>query len=162
MLLGAAYASSQQAASFQVDRAAYEAVCTSDKGSECRYHFLLIATYTNQGTDPAYLDRCMPGRRSPMYGVEPFPDTSDDAAWDLVWGCVGGLSPIVVAPHEVRVDTLLMAGPNQFDGKTHAPTGRLEGEFRLIYDVRLCHQGSATCSAQHLVKSQAFRVRRAS
>jgi hypothetical protein len=93
-----------------------------------------------------------------MYGVEVVDDTAE-AAYDYVWACVGGVSPIVIPPHTTRVDTLRMEGPNTFDGKTHAPTGKLEGEFRLLYDMSSCLTGRTKCQLSPTrQRSGPFRV----
>ena len=130
------------------------------KGEACSYGFTLIARYENRSADSLYLDRCGPGDRTPMFGVEAVTDSTQDAAYDRVWACTGHDFPIVVAPHAVRLDTLQIEGPNEYDGKTNAPLGVFEGEFRLIYTVGPCWLGRPKCGrvpAQQ--RSQAFHVR---
>ena len=142
----------------QVDRPDYTAVCIEGSGIPCRYRFTLVASYENETADTLYLDRCTPRNHGPMYGIEAVDDTAD-AAYDPAWGCVGGVSPIVIAPHTTRVDTLRIEGPNQFDGHTHAPMGKLEGAFRLLYDVGSCRPGRTTCQLRSVPqRSGTFRV----
>lgn len=119
----------------QVDRTEYTASYVRGEGQGSTYGFTIIARYENTTADTLYLPRCLPRDRTPEYGVEVVDDTTEDSGYDAVWACVGHDFPIVVAPHATRVDTLRIEGPNVFDGKTNAPMGRLEGEFRLIYTV---------------------------
>ncbi len=144
----------------QVNQAEYLATCTGDKGETCSYGFTLIARYENRTADSLYLDRCGPRDRTPMYGVEAINDTTEGAAYDHVWACTGHDFPIVVAPHAVRVDTLRIEGPNSYDGKTNAPLGKFEGQFRLIYTVGPCWLGRPKCRiVPGPQRSQTFRVR---
>jgi hypothetical protein len=143
----------------QVDQAAYVATCTEGEGEACRYGFPLIARYENRTADTLYVSRCQPRDRTPEYGVEAINDTTEDAAYDPLWACVGHDFPIVIAPRAMRVDTLQIDGPHAFDGKTNAPMGTFEGEFRLVYKVGRCWSGRATCrTPPELHRSQAFRV----
>ena len=153
-------ASAQVPSLLRVDRSEYVATFIDGKGETCSYSFTLIARYENRSADSLYLDRCGPGDRTPMYGVEVVTDSTEDAAYDRVWACSGHDFPIVVAPHAAHVDTLRIAGPNAYDGKTYAPLGIFEGQFRLIYTVGPCWLGRPKCRqvpAQQ--RSQAFHVR---
>jgi hypothetical protein len=81
-----------------------------------------------------------------MYSVPVIDDTTEDSGYERVWACVGHESPIVIAPGATRVDTLPIEGPNTFDGHTNAPVGRLDGDFRLVYEVGTCSRdGEAKC-----------------
>ena len=143
-----------------VDRPQYEARCIDGKGADCTYGFTVIASYMNRTTDTLFISRCMPNDPTPEYGVEALDDTAEDAAYDPVWACVGHDHPIVVAPRTERVDTLRLDGPNVLDGKTYAPMGRFEGQFRLIYKVGRCWHGRGECNvfpAQE--RSEPFLVR---
>ena len=128
------------------------------EGQARTYAFTIIARYENPTADTLYLPRCLPRQRTPEYGVEVVDDTTEDSGYDPVWACVGHDSPIVVAPHAARVDTLRIEGPNAFDGKTNAPMGRLEGEFRLIYTVSTkCREPLCRARSEER-RSPVFRV----
>ena len=153
-------ASAQGPSLLHVDQSGYVATCLERKGEACSYGFTLIARYENQSADSLYLNRCGPGDRAPMYGVESVTDSAQDAAYDRVWACAGHDFPIVVAPHAVRFDTLRIEGPNAYDGKTNTPLGVFEGEFRLIYTVGPCWLGRPKCGrVPGQQRSQAFHVR---
>lgn len=142
----------------QVDRTEYTAAYVRGEGQGSTYGFTIIARYENTTADTLYLPRCRPRDRTPEYGVEAIDDTTKESAYDGVWLCVGD-SPIVVAPHTARVDTLGIEGPNSFDGKTKAPLGTLEGEFRLIYTVSTrCREPLCQTRSEER-RSPAFRVR---
>ena len=120
----------QRTSSLQVDRTQYLATCI--KGVEvCSYGFTVVPRYDNRTAGPLFLSRCSSAARTPMYAVEVIDDTAD-SGYDPIWACVGHDSPIVIALGATRVDTLQIEGPHSFDGKTHAPIGILEGDFRLV------------------------------
>jgi len=153
------YAFAQVPSPLQIDQTQYHARCIKGKGQACTYGFRLIARYENRTADSLYVDRCGPGDRTPQYGVESAADTTQEAAYDPVWACVGHDYPIVIAPHTTRVDTLRLEGPNSFGGKTNAPLGAVEGVFRLIYNVGTCWLGRAGCRLlPQEQRSQKFRV----
>ncbi len=142
----------------QLDHTQYTASCVERRGNTCSYGFAVIARYENRTTDTLYVSRCYPTDPTPVYGVETVNDTAD-AAYDAVWACVGHDSPIVIAPHAARVDTLRLEGPNEFDGKTNAPMGKLDGEFRLLYKVSSCWRGRTKCQLlPEWQRSGTFRV----
>lgn len=143
----------------QVDQTEYTATYVGGKGQGSTYGFTIIARYENTTADTLYLPRCHPRDRTPEYGVEVVDDTTEDSAYDPVWACVGHNYPIVVAPHAARVDALWIEGPNAFDGRTYAPMGRLEGEFRLIYTVSTTCQEPACRTRSEERRSPVFRVR---
>lgn len=156
----APFSVSQGVSMLQVDHDDYRAVCTAGKGDDCSYKFTLIATYQNRRSDTVYVDRCKPLDRTPKYDIEPFPDTTQRAAYARMWACVRHDSPIVIPPRATRVDTLKIVGPRAWDGRTNSPLGKLEGDFRLVYEVRPCHGGRPNCLASsEFQSSQAFRVR---
>src|SRR5512143_1276091 len=155
----APFAVPQVASPLQVDHDGYRAACIEGKGVDCRFGFTLIATYENRTSDTDYVSRCGPRDKTPKYSIEPFPDTTQRTAYARMWACVAHDFPIVTPPHTVRVDTLRIEGPNAWDGRTYAPLGILQGQFRLIYEVRPCRQGRANCSVQPEYRwSQTFRV----
>ena len=132
---------SQASLPLQVDRSEYHATRFRTKPST--YSFTLIARYENRTANPLYLSRCTPSAQSPMYVIPEIHHPSLDSGYDEVWACVAHGSPIVIAPGATRVDTLRIEGPNILDGRTYAPKGRLEGDFRLIYEV-----GTSSSSGQ--------------
>lgn len=141
-----------------LDRTEYTATYVRGEGQGSTYGFTIIARYENTTADTLYLPRCRPRDRTPEYGVEAIDDTTKESAYDGVWLCVGHDSPIVVAPHTARVDTLRIEGPNSFDGKTNEPLGTLEGEFRLIYTVSTkCREPLCRTRSEER-RSPAFRV----
>ena len=149
----------QVRSSLRLDRSEYSASCIKGTGNTCSYAFTVVATYENSTRDTLYLSRCYPSDPTPMYGVETIDDTAGDAAYDPVWACVGHDFPIVIAPHAARVDTLRIEGPNSWDGKTNAPMGKFEGEFRLLYNVGSCRPGPTKCQLlPEWERSGTFRV----
>jgi len=145
--------------SLQVDQTEYRAACVRGKGGACTYTFKLVARYHNPTADTLYINRCLPSDPTPEYGVEAVADSAEDAAYDPMWACVGHDFPVVVAPHATRIDTLQIEGPNSWDGKTNAPFGVFEGEFRLIYKVSRCWPGRRNCRIlPDEQRSQTFRV----
>jgi hypothetical protein len=98
-----------------------------------------------------------------MYSI-PLSDDSANAtegsAYERFWPCVGHESPIVIAPGATRIDTLRITGPNILDGHTMTPQGRLDGEFRLVYEVGTCRRESEAKCLLPLEErsSRAFRV----
>ncbi len=146
--------------SLLLDKTKYRAVCVRGIADACTYRFQVVARYRNPTADTLYLSRCLPTDTTPEYGIETLTDSTQDAAYDPIWACVGHDFPVVVAPNATRVDTLQVEGPNSFDGKTNAPLGIFEGEFRVIYKVSHCLRGRQKC--QRLPegeRSQTFRVR---
>jgi hypothetical protein len=149
----------QTSPSLQVDQTEYDAACVRGKGGACTYTFTLVARYHNPTADTLYINRCLPSDPTPEYGIVPVADSTEDAAYDPIWACVGHDRPVVVAPHATRIDTLQIEGPNSFDGKTNAPLGTFEGDFRLIYKVSRCWLGRRNCRAlPDEQQSQTFRV----
>ena len=144
---------------FRLDRSEYSATCIRGKSNTCSYAFTLVATYENRTPDTLYVSRCYPTDPTPMYDIEVADDTTEDAAYAPMWACVGHDSPIVIAPHAARVDTLQIEGPNSFNGKTNAPIGKFEGGFRLLYKVRSCEPGRTKCRPlPESERSATFRV----
>jgi len=115
LMLPSAAGLAQVPSSLRLDRSEYSATCLRGQGNTCSYAFTLVATYENRTPDTLYVSRCYPTDPTPMYGIETVGDTTEDAAYDPVWACVGHDSPIVIAPHAARVDTLRIEGPNASD-----------------------------------------------
>ncbi len=159
LLLPSATGLAQVSSPLRLDRSEYSATCGRGKNNACSYAFTLVATYENRTPDTLYVSRCLPADPTPSYGIVASGDTTEDPAWDPMWACVGHDYPIVIAPHAARVDTLRIEGPNSFDGKTNAPMGKFEGEFRLLYKVRSCELGRTKCQLlPELERAGTFRV----
>ena len=136
----------QPPSTLQTDRTDYVATYRGGEGPYRTYGFTIIARYQNRTTGPLYVSYCPPRDRTPRYSIPASDDTTEASGYDRFWGCVGHESPIVIAPHATRVDTLPIEGPNIADGRTNTPVGKLEGDFRLVYEVGTCHrEGEAKC-----------------
>jgi hypothetical protein len=159
VLLSTRSSPAQTSPSLQVDQTDYKVPCVRGKGDACTFSFKLVARFHNPTADTLYINRCSPTAPTPEYGVETVTDSTEDAAYDPIWACVGHDSPVVVAPHATRIDTLRIEGPNSFDGKTNVPLGVFEGEFRLIYKVSRCWLGRRNCRVlPDEQRSQTFHV----
>jgi hypothetical protein len=62
----------------------------------------------------------------------------------------------------VRTDTLVVEGPNAFQGGTSTSIGLTEGDFRLYYDVRLAAGDGGPAAPDSVNLSNIFRVRTSS
>lgn len=146
------------------DADAYVAVPTERIWDFYQHDFRVVARTTNRTNATLYLQRCRPESTIPMYDVA-FADTSMDrrrAAYSLAWACVGHDRHIELLPGAVRVDTLLLHGPNMWDGRTHAPIGEIEGAFRLSYRVSRCRSDGGCELPDTVWYSNVFQVRRRS
>jgi hypothetical protein len=132
------------------DRTAYVATRVGGEGVYTQYGFRVEARFNNMSRDTLYLARCYPESPTPIYGVElvdtPAASFREGAAYSGAWACVGHDRQIAVAPHSSRVDTLLIRGPNAWDGVSHIPFGTLTGRMRLRYEVQRC-RGDGACAA---------------
>ena len=94
----------------------------------------VVTRFENKTLRPIVLDRCTSASRSPKYGVSLVrPQNVEGAAYDRIWDCVAGVSPIVVAPDETRIDTLTLLGPTIFQNQAKGYRGILAGTFRISY-----------------------------
>jgi hypothetical protein len=138
-----------ESAGLHTDRATYVATRVGGEGVYTQYGFRVEARFNNTGPDTLYLARCYPESPTPIYGVElvdaSAASLSSNAAYDGAWACVGHDRQIAVAPRSSRVDTLLIRGPNAWDGITHTPFGTLTGQMRLRYEVQRC-RGDGACA----------------
>ncbi len=110
----------------------------------CAYEFTVIASYKNHMDRPLYLARCDPDSPTPIYGVR-LVEPEGESAYGPIWACGGHDNAILVQPGETRTDTLLISGPNVFDGETGEPLGLLEGQFVLVYQVQICPEQDSRC-----------------
>ncbi len=121
--------------SLETDRATYTASCQGE-GYRKSCTVTLLLTYTNQTDAPVYFDLCYPEDTSPIYGVGAL--TQEESAYNPNWACVGHNKFIEVRPEEQRVDTLVISGPNAWDGATGEPFGLLGGRMQLGYSASSC------------------------
>lgn len=99
-----------------------------------QWHFQVIATLINNTPAPVYVERCSPNANSPVFSVGI--DGTGESAYDPIWACGGSDHQLLLAPHERRVDTLHVSGPNEFGIAT--PGLLKSGTFRLAYYVSTC------------------------
>jgi hypothetical protein len=129
-------------------------------GSLPRYQFRIISRFENRATSTLYLGRCFPDSPQPLFSV--INTILVESGYTQIWACVGHDRQFAIRAGEVRMDTLLVEGPNVFQGGTNAPIGVTEGDFRLYYDVRLAAGDGAPTAPDSIKLSNAFRVRTSS
>jgi hypothetical protein len=129
-------------------------------GSLPRYQFRIISRFENTGTSTVYLGRCFPSSPQPLFSV--VSTTTVESGYSQIWACVGHDQQFAIRAGETRVDTLLVEGPNTFQGGTNTPIGVSEGDFRLYFDVRLAAGDGAPRAPDSIKLSNAFRVRTSS
>lgn len=142
------------------DRASYTATYERGTGSYSEYGFTIVARFTNTGRNPVYLGRCYPTSPQPIFGVTLVgEDATHRSAFNGTWACVGHSQQFLIAPGDVRVDTLHISGPNGFNGITGQPYGTLSGRMRLSYEVAACPgDGGCTPAAPERAYSNEFEV----
>jgi hypothetical protein len=116
------------------DSASYTANPVGYNSAEVR----VVTLLRNNSDSPITLERCYPTTPYPIFGVGLVsPANTEGAAWNPNWACVGHDSPIVVAAHSTRTDTLVLRAPNSADGITGRPFGVFSGKFQIqIGDFR--------------------------
>lgn len=122
-----------------------------------RYQFRIISRFENRTASTLYLGRCFPNSPQPLFTV--FNTDPVGNGYGQIWACVGHDQQFAIRTGEVRVDTLLVDGPNEFEYGTNTPIGVTEGDFRLYYDVRLAAGDGAPTAPDSLKVSNVFRVR---
>lgn len=126
-------------ARLSLNASSYLAVPQGSRGQPGSYQFTVVAQFRNDGNADVHLSRCYPDSPHPVFAVMlRSSDLHKSSAYDPVWACVGHDNPIVVAPNETRVDTLIIVGPTSWDGQTQKPNGELEGSFQLMYTGDVC------------------------
>lgn len=129
------------------DASAYVATPETTLGRPNVYQFTVVTRFKNTGRTPIRLGS------SPVFSVPLVSsDTSATSAYDPVWALAAHDSSITVAPGETHVDTLMITGPNVWDGQTLKPIGVMEGTYRLVY-------ASDGCNATHGCRSNEFTVK---
>src|SRR5215475_4935404 len=97
-----------------------------------RYQFRIISRFENRTAATLYLGRCYPNSPQPLFTI--WNTIPVESGYSQTWACVGHDRQFAIRTGEVRVDTLLVEGPNEFQGGTNIPIGVTEGDFRLYYD----------------------------
>jgi hypothetical protein len=142
------------------ERTDYAATYLGGEGSWRQYIVEVVVRTENVGRAPLYIANCGSPPGIPIFGVfqvsggrggEP------GSAFSPVWACPW-FPPIAVAPGEVRVDTLRLRAPSSVDGITGEVMGSLEGVKQIGFDVRTCPEGAMCPAAEHVGRSNAFRV----
>ena len=99
-----------------------------------QFNVTVVTRFRNTTSRPIDLDRCTNAGRSPRYVVSLVrPQNDEGAAYDRIWDCVAGVSPIIVGPGETRTDTLTLLGPTIFLDQAKGYRGILVGAFRISY-----------------------------
>ena len=122
-----------------------------------RYQFRIVSRFENRSAGTLYLGRCFPDSPQPLFTV--FNTVPVESGYTQGWACVGHDRQFAIRPGEVRIDTLVVEGPNMFQGGTHVPIGVTEGDFRLYFDVRLAPGDGAPAAPDSIKVSNVFRVR---
>jgi hypothetical protein len=126
-------------------------------GALPRYQFRIVSRFENRRTATLYLGRCFPDSPQPLFTVSS--TVAAESGYEQIWACVGHDRQFAVRAGEVRIDTLLVEGPNVFQGGTNVPFGVTEGDFRLYFDVRLGPGDGAPTAPDSIKLSNTFRVR---
>lgn len=141
----------------QTDADAYVAVCEGKRDNYGTCVFEVVARYTNITADTVYLGRAFPNSPQPIHGVT-MAAQEVHSAYDPVIQAVGHDQHFPVAPGQSRVDTLVVRGPNGWDGHSGKPFGALVGTMRLRYQPRTC-DGDVYCALpDSLTASNVFEV----
>jgi hypothetical protein len=143
---------------FTTDVTGYIAYCLPE--SLPRYQFRVVSRFENRGAATLYLGRCFPDSPQPLFTI--FNTVPVKSGYGQIWACVGHDRQFAIRAGEVRIDTLLVQGPNAFQGGTHVPIGVTEGDFRLYFDVRLAPGDGAPAAPDSVKLSNVFRVRTSS
>jgi hypothetical protein len=110
------------------DATNYVAELVPGSAPYAQYSFRVIVRTTNRSPSVVGLGRCWPSSRTPIYSVATHADSRDKlAAYNPIWACVGGHTPLMIWPGGTRVDTLFVRGPNSFDGVTGQGFGETTG-----------------------------------
>lgn len=90
-----------------------------------------------------YLQRCTPDYTYPTHGIEAI-NTDKGSAYSKVWACVGHNDHPILAPNEIRIDTLHFLGPTMIsqDGE---PEGVFEGRHRISISAYSCADRTYSC-----------------
>ena len=117
------------------------------------YTVSVVTRYRNFTRDTVFLERCDPTSRTPTHGVSYLGSPTAPAGYGAGWACKGHESHLAVAPGDVRVDTLLLVGPNSYDQMV-----ALEGSFRLYFVPMTCRSGNCEIEEDRLRASNTFHL----
>ena len=147
----------QAQSAFTTDSTAYTATADSGASGRPKYHVRIITRYSNTTSAPLYLKRCLPQSTQPMYGVALVEQPESwGAAYTKFWECVPHDRLILVAPGEVRIDTLELRGPNASDGGTGMSLGATSGRFVISFSPLSCPGPDADARCE--VKASKYRI----
>jgi hypothetical protein len=86
----------------------------------------------NTGTGTTLLRLCYPQDQIPMFHVALHGEgPPEGSAFAPIWACVGPDKSIRLDPGEVRFYSLIIQGPNAWDGETGESYGALEGDMEI-------------------------------
>lgn len=145
-----------EATPIRTDRTEYFASHVAGVGQLDRdehHQFTVLARYHNRTSAPVYLNQC----GGVVYHVLPKNPRDEDSAYNRGWRCPG-TEPIEVLPGEVRLDSIRLGGPNAYTSTGGEKIGRLEGHFRLVYEIGTCPEVSRCLIPIEERRSNAFRV----
>lgn len=143
------------AVALELDRDTYVAGALDAQG---RYAFTVIVHYVNRTDGPIYFARCAVDSLTPSHSV-PTAGGVSRSGYDAASAC-SAFPALELRPGDARTDSLLLQGPNAYDGLTGQPLGVLEGDFLLEYQTRRCAADTPVCwSAGPRVASAVFHVR---
>lgn len=148
-------------AMLSTDRAEYSAADLSPGSPLLEVGFPIVVRLENRRPYRVYLRVVGPGVGEPMYGVRlvhpngPYDHSAYTRAYTLA-----GMGPgTMLEPGEVRVDTLLLRGPNGFEHTTHKPLGTLTGKMQISYVMGRCADLGDCSLPDELRRSNTFTVR---
>ncbi len=123
-----------------------------------RYRYTVITRYENRGTTPLYLGRCFPETPQPLFSVDLSDRSQGESAYTQIWACVGHNKQFQIVPGAVRIDTLVVEGPNTYQGGTTIGYGKVRGTYRVRFLVRTSAGDGAPDANQALGLSNPFIV----
>jgi len=132
-------------ASLVSDQSSYIATSVGT-GASRSFAFSVIAQYTNGSETAIYLQRCLASSLHPNVGVQTVSDSAEPPTFDPPGACTG-TSALVVAPGEMRTDTIALAAPVTVDPSTGAYSGPSQVHVEFFYLASTCSSGWPNCPA---------------
>jgi hypothetical protein len=127
-------------------------------GTGMRYRFTVISRFENRGAVPVYLGRCFSTSPQPLFAVRVAGSLTQESGYEQVWACDGNDRQFEILAGDVRIDTLVVVGPNVFNSGSSKGRGITEGQFQLYFDVRLSKGDGAPEAPTAVHFSNAFLV----
>jgi hypothetical protein len=128
-----------------------------------QYEAWAQVNYTNLGATPVYLQQCT-RNAFPIYGIQRAPPDTGAVFLGPIWGCGGGVPPIVIAPGAARRDSVHLVSTEA--PLAQPPIGPHErvGLFRVVYYAYSRDWGTSDPNDADLLpiaqrQSNVFRVR---